>query len=96
MTKQLTGRDAIDYADDHGLTLCKYADPTEDARTGLSVDEARAIAAEDPSLVYLPGTWQRGQGGGLTLTDQGAVEAEAAGYTIDADSYGNAFISGAL
>ncbi len=51
----LTGYDAIDYAKRHRLTLAKYADPTEDARTGLTPDEARAVAAEDPSLVYVVG-----------------------------------------
>lgn len=35
------------------LLLCKHADPTEGAREDLSPDEAREIAAEDPSLIYL-------------------------------------------
>lgn len=50
---KLSGRAAIEYAQANGLTLSKYADPTEDAREGLSVDEAREIAAEDPELIYL-------------------------------------------
>lgn len=50
----LTGYDAIDYAEANGLTLAKYADPTEDAREGLTVAEAREIAREDPSLIYVP------------------------------------------
>lgn len=50
---RLTAHDAIEYAAAHGLTLRKYADPTEDAREGLSIEEARAIATEDPSLIYL-------------------------------------------
>lgn len=52
MTK-LNGNAAIDYAETHGLTLAKYEDPTEAARNGLTVDEARQVASEDPSLVYL-------------------------------------------
>ena len=52
MPTTLTGYDAIDYAERHGLTLAKYADPTEDARTGLTIDQAEQIAAEDPSLIY--------------------------------------------
>ncbi len=34
------------------VRLCKYADPTEGARESLSADDARTIAAEDPSLIY--------------------------------------------
>lgn len=52
MTK-LTGRAAIDFAELNGLTLSKYSDPTEGARDGLSVEEAREVAAEDPALIYL-------------------------------------------
>lgn len=52
-TTTLTGHDAIEYAERHGLTLSKYNDPTELARDELSLDEAREIAAEDPSLIYL-------------------------------------------
>ena len=49
---KLTGLAAIDYAASHGVDLSKYADPTEDARDGLSVDEAREIAREDASLIW--------------------------------------------
>ena len=49
----LTGHAAIRHAEATGRTLSKYTDPTEDAREGLSADEARAIAAEDPSLIYI-------------------------------------------
>ena len=49
----ITGLDAIDYADRNGLALNKYADPTEPAREGLSVDEAHDVALEDPSLIWL-------------------------------------------
>ena len=51
--KTITGLDAIEYAAEHGLTLSKYNDPIEDAREGLTVEEAREVAAEDPSLIYV-------------------------------------------
>lgn len=51
MTK-LTGTDAIEYAEAHNLPLHKHADPTEGARE-VSVEEAREIAAEDPSLIWI-------------------------------------------
>ena len=49
----LTGLAAIEYAAQHGLPLSKYADPIEDAREGLTVDEAREIAREDTSLIWI-------------------------------------------
>ena len=52
-TDTITGYDAIDYAEEHGLSLSKHADPTEDAREGLTPEEAREVAAEDPSLIYV-------------------------------------------
>ena len=52
-TGVLTGHEAIDYAEKHGGTLAKHTDPTEEARSGLSVEEARAIAKEDPGLIVL-------------------------------------------
>ena len=54
-TTILTGRDAITHAAAHGLTLSKYADPTEGARTGLSIAEAEEVALEDPSLIWVRG-----------------------------------------
>jgi hypothetical protein len=50
---RLEGLEAIEYAREHDLTLCKYEDPTEDAREGLTVEEAVAVACEDPSLIYI-------------------------------------------
>jgi putative transcriptional regulator len=35
------------------LKLHKYTDPTEDARDGLTIAEAEAVASEDPSLIYV-------------------------------------------
>jgi hypothetical protein len=52
-TVRAIGYDAIDIAEREGLTLCKCTDPTEVARSGLTIDEARSVAAEDPSLVYV-------------------------------------------
>lgn len=49
----ITGHDAIRYAEQHNLTLSKYGDPTEGAREGLTVAEAREIAREDPGLLYV-------------------------------------------
>lgn len=52
-TTRLTGDEAITTAAREGLTLSKCADPTEGARDGLSVEEAREIARVDPGLIYL-------------------------------------------
>ena len=51
--RRLTGLAAIDYAAARGLVLSKYTDPTDEARDGLTVAEAREIARVDPSLIYL-------------------------------------------
>lgn len=54
MTIRLTGRAAIDFAEHHpDVTLRKHNDPTEDARDGLTLTEARAIADVDEGLVYV-------------------------------------------
>lgn len=50
---KITGIEAIEYAEENGLTLSKYNDPTEGAKDGVAVQEARKIAAEDPGLIYL-------------------------------------------
>jgi hypothetical protein len=52
-TSKITGHAAIRYARELGLTLSKYADPTEGARDGLSPDEAEQIAREDASLIWV-------------------------------------------
>jgi hypothetical protein len=52
-TAVITGHPAIEFAARNGLTLQKYNDPIEAARDGLSVDEARTVAAEDPALIYI-------------------------------------------
>jgi hypothetical protein len=53
MTTVITGHAAIEFAERNGLTVQKYNDPLEAARDGLAVNEARAVAAEDPALIYL-------------------------------------------
>ncbi|MFA6664743.1 MAG: hypothetical protein WCS21_10595 [Lachnospiraceae bacterium] len=50
---KLNGYEAIAYAEVHGLTLSKYADPVEDARECIPVWEAKEIAEEDPGLIYI-------------------------------------------
>lgn len=52
-TTRLTGTEAIERAERDGRTLSKHADPTEGAREGLTAAEARDVAREDPSLIYL-------------------------------------------
>jgi len=47
-----TGRNAIDLAEtDSSVELHKHADPVEGSRI-VTIEEARSIAAEDPSLIY--------------------------------------------
>lgn len=43
----------IETAAAEGKTLCKYADPIEGAREGLTLAEALEVAQEDPSLIYV-------------------------------------------
>ena len=49
----LYGWDAIEHAEEHGLLLNKYDDPTEPAQSGLTVEEAKKIANEDPLLIWV-------------------------------------------
>ena len=66
-TITLEGFAAIEYAEAHEMTLSKYNDPTEDAREGLTPDEARAVAREDPRLIHLSlscSGWTEGDGTG--------------------------------
>lgn len=53
MNQTLKGWAAIEAKEQNeSVVLCKYADPTEDARENITVDEARQVAKEDPSLIY--------------------------------------------
>jgi hypothetical protein len=50
---KLIGHEAIEAAEkSETIVLCKYADPTEGAREGLTVAEARAVTKEDPGLIW--------------------------------------------
>jgi hypothetical protein len=49
----IRGTEAIALAAALGVTLCKYADPIENAREGLTVEEATEIAREDAGLIWL-------------------------------------------
>lgn len=51
--RKVFGRDAIEWAERNGVKLSKHTDPTEDACDGLTPDEAREIAKQDPGLVYV-------------------------------------------
>lgn len=46
------GRRALADAHAQGWTLCSYASPVDDARDGLTVEQAAEIAAEDAGLIY--------------------------------------------
>lgn len=46
-------RRSLTAATKDGWVLCHYNTPIEPARSGLTVEEAEAIAREDASLVYL-------------------------------------------
>ena len=50
---RLVGSDAIAAKEkNESIVLNKYADPTEGAAEGISLEVARQVALEDPSLVY--------------------------------------------
>jgi hypothetical protein len=50
---RLKGFAAIEFAEKRGLTLSKFPGHENQARTGLTVAEAEAIATEDEDLIYL-------------------------------------------
>ena len=56
-TVTLHGCDAISYAAAYDMTLKKAADPIEDARDGVSLQEAREIAKQDAGLLSLEIPW---------------------------------------
>lgn len=81
-TVTLYGRDAIAYAEAHDMTLAKASDPTEGAREGVSVDEARQIATQDSGLLSLSLPWHTVRQHIVALRD----EAIAAGDDDQAES----------
>jgi len=46
----LTGKTAIRFAEQHGISLNKYADGLSPARSGLSPEQARKI---NPDLIWI-------------------------------------------
>lgn len=50
---RITGNEAVRLAERDGLTIHKYNDPTEEAKSGLSPDEARDVIREDANLIYV-------------------------------------------
>jgi hypothetical protein len=50
---RLEGYAAIEFAQANNLTLNKYADPIEDAREGLTPEEATDVAREDERLIWI-------------------------------------------
>lgn len=48
----LDTHEALRWAVTQGYTLCKHADPEEDGREDLSLEEAALIAEEDQGLIY--------------------------------------------
>lgn len=53
MAIRLTGSAALAFAERTGCTLCAHAAQGEEARDGLSIDEARAIAVKNPQRIYV-------------------------------------------
>lgn len=52
-TNKTTGWQAIEAKENNSsVRLNKYADPIEDAREDLTIQDAREIAQIDPSLIY--------------------------------------------
>lgn len=49
----LKGEEAIHYAETHKRTLNRYADETSSALDGLSIEEARKIAADHAHLIWI-------------------------------------------
>jgi len=74
---------AIEFAEANDLLLNKYADPTEEARTGLTPDEARAVAREDAGLIWI-------ETDGLTF----AGWSEGDGTSTDGYHAGDYFVDG--
>jgi hypothetical protein len=50
---RLTGFEAIEFAEKEGFKLNKSADSVDEARSGLTIAEAEAIATDDPDLIWL-------------------------------------------
>ena len=72
ITLTITGTDAIEYARTIGCELNKYADPTEDARFDITIEEAEDVARDDAHLIWASLSteraedWLREQAGDLS------------------------------
>jgi hypothetical protein len=73
MATRLVGHDAIAFAERNGCLLSVRASAGEPARDGVSVEEARVLAAKEASHVYVdfdeeehsaPAGWTAGNGEG--------------------------------
>ncbi len=53
MATRFRGREAIELAEKNGWLLSLHAEGSEPARDGVTVDEARRIAAAAPDRVYV-------------------------------------------
>lgn len=80
-TIRLVGIEAITHAETHDRTLNKYADTLDVERYCLTVDEARAIAREDPSLIWIDVEWLPIAPGGVVCLHCGSRGAIVAHQT---------------
>jgi hypothetical protein len=79
----LTGYAALEFASNlidlnvpgRGPFLCRYSDPTGSGAEGISLDEAREVAEQDPSLIYIGGINPTQWGSTLYDTEHEALVA---------------------
>ena len=50
---RLTGMEAVAYAIENDLLLCMHSDSGDGPRDDVDVEEARHIAQDEPSLIYI-------------------------------------------
>jgi hypothetical protein len=81
---KITGRDAIRLAERENLTIHCYANPLDEGGA-VSVNLARQIAKDDPSLIYVtvtPTGWRDAAGNHCDAEGR-AVEAYFNSYTAE-------------
>ena len=74
----LTGLEAIEYAEANGVHLNKYEDPTEGARSLLSVADAREIARADASLIWVEAGTDHGRHNDVCPGAPGSTDEDTA------------------
>lgn len=81
---RLEGWTAIAYAEKHGGTLKKFADPTERALKRVSIEKAKAVAREDARLIYMdaPHGWQSNRGNPRKVKGRSTTLRNMASVTI--------------